>query len=89
MLDEFDEVETYSTAYDSAQPLKFAEDFGDPSLDTVLHWHIRVCHKCSQGVAGPPLRFGESNRSRFCTDYFEIIGDYAEYDGRYAMRGNP
>lgn len=85
MPDSLEEIESYSAPI----PLKFAEDFGDPDLDTVLQWHLNVCQRCSESVAAPPPPFGVSAKSRYCTDYWEIVGDYAEYDGRYAMRGNP
>jgi hypothetical protein len=85
MADSLEEIESYSADI----PLKFAEDFSDPSLDTVLQWHIRNCQHCSQGVTEVPPRFGVSAWSRYCAEYWEIVQDYAEYDGHYAMRGNP
>ena len=85
MAESLEELDSYSAPI----PLRFAEDFSDPTQDTVLQWHIRGCQHCSQGVTEPPRRFGVSNQSRYCPEFWEIVDDYAEYDGQYAMRGNP
>lgn len=85
VLDELDEEDSYSAPV----ALKFAEDFSDPTLTEVTVWHIVRCQRCSQGVTEGPGRFGVSQRSRYCEEYWEIIDEYSEYEGHYAMRGNP
>jgi hypothetical protein len=40
----------------------------------MLQWHYKQCESCSSSPVGP------------CAEYFEIISEYAEYEG-YAIRG--
>jgi hypothetical protein len=42
----------------------------------MLQWHWHLCEVCSEQRDG----------ARPCAEYFEIIGEYAEYEG-YAIRG--
>lgn len=65
---------------------EFKSSFSDPEMGTVLHWHLRLCSRCD------PERkvYGFGRRAEaFCDEYWEIIAEYAEYEGHYAMRGNP
>jgi hypothetical protein len=67
--------------------LVFSSDFNDPPLSDVLMWHIGLCAQCSARMWDKPPAFGQP--SRMCAEYQEIIEEYAEYEGQYAMRGNP
>lgn len=73
---------------DEIKPLVFSTDFNDPDLGTVLMWHISLCPPCQAAMwQQPPVANGKP--SRMCREYQEIIQEYSEYEGQYAMRGNP
>jgi hypothetical protein len=60
--------------------------YGDPALHTVIQWHFSMCQECNTGSR--PSIFGK-RPDNLCPEYFEIIQEYAEYEGHYAMMGNP
>lgn len=81
-------VPTFSDGTTEEYNLVSSRDLGDPTLDEVLQWHMRLCALCALAVKTPPAMFG-IKRTAFCPEYWEIINDYREYEGEYAWKGNP
>lgn len=56
-----------------------------PNLGEVLLWHLTLCSECQEYQAKATPR-GIGQRSEFCVEYWEIVTEYAEYEG-YSVRG--
>lgn len=66
--------------------LPSSEDFNDPPMGIVLHWHLQHCSRCDPDRK--VFKFGQRSEA-FCDEYWGIVAEYAEYEGHYAMVGNP
>lgn len=66
--------------------LPYSADYSDPNLGTVLHWHLSLCGRCDP--ERKVYRFGRRAEA-FCPEYWEIVKEYADYEGHYGMMGNP
>lgn len=65
--------------------LVFSSDI-DPDLNTVIRWHLANCTVCDPDQPPPP--FGMP-ATKYCDEYWEIIQEYADYEVKYAWKGNP
>lgn len=72
------------------KPFEFVSsaDFGDLPLYEFLRWHVSVCDYCRTGENKPPPGFGIKD-SRHCSDYYDIVSEYSEYERVYITRGDP
>jgi hypothetical protein len=64
------------------------QSYSDPDIGTVLRWHIEICAVCHQSLIARPAGFGRPAKV-FCSEYWEIIQEYSEYERLYAQMGNP
>jgi len=77
----------------SQEPCEFlvivtSSDLGDIPLYDFLRWHISVCAYCFLHENEAPPQFGYPD-NRKCQDYYEIVGEYSEYEAIYIRRGEP
>lgn len=77
--------------FDTHLPHDRGPYFNDPQMSDVLAWHRSLCEECialdSERENCPPPALG--TRGFNCDEWYEIIAEYAEYEGQYAFLGNP
>lgn len=65
-----------------------SEDYGDIPLYDFLQWHISRCGYCYQRQGWAPPQFGTAD-TRKCSEYYEIVQEYSDYERYYISRADP
>jgi hypothetical protein len=56
-----------------------------PPLNDVLLMHLNGCEKCQESLKDKPVpnvRLMGMRPSKLCSEWYEIIEDYAQYEGQ-------